>query len=82
MNDYPINTCSLAALPLLIQARDRLDKLAAPQASGIAYEIGLLLEQIIELAGVVEAYGNKWTGGEIGKIADKLNAATIAYHGV
>ena len=82
MATYPIETCSLASLPLLIEARERLYSLAAPQASRIADRISAALEEIIECAGDVEVYGNKWCGGDmltrstIGDLAAKLNAVT------
>lgn len=76
MAQYPIETCSLASLPLLIEARERLLHLAAPQASRIADRISAALEELIECAGDVEAYGNRWAGGDIAELAARCNAAT------
>lgn len=76
MTTYPIETCSLASLPLLIEARERLYSLAAPQASRIADRISAALEEIIECAGDVEVYGSRWTGGDIAELAARCSTAT------
>ena len=74
--DSPLTRCASASLPLLIEAHTRLYGLAAPQASRIADRIGHAMAELIDIAGEVEAYGNKWCGGDIGELAESLRNAT------
>lgn len=78
--DTPLTRCATAALPLLIEAQDLLHGVAAPKAGAIAERISNALALLIDIAGDVEAYGNRWTGGEIGELAEKLRAATAEYN--
>ena len=80
--DSPLTRCSAAALPLIIQAHDVLHSLAAPKASKLADRISALLEEIINVAGDVAAYGNSWVGGDMGKIADSIRLATKDYNDI
>ena len=80
--DCPLTRCASAAMPHLLEARDRLHSLAAPKAGRIAERIDDLLEQIIHLAGDVEAYGNTWTGGDMERIATSCREATAEYNGI
>ena len=77
---FPIETCPVALLPLLIKARSELHALAAPQASDIAARIGAALEALIEVAGDVEAYGHKWGGGGVGEMAAQNLEATREWY--
>jgi hypothetical protein len=79
---FPIETCPPKVLPLLIEARERLHRLAAPQASAIADRIGAALEALIDVAGDVECYGNKWTGGRMEEIAAQIREATREWNDV
>ena len=81
-DDTPLTRSAAAALPVLIEAHAVLHGLAAPKASRIADRIAALLEQIIECAGDVQAYGNTWCGGEMGEIADRAFEATREYEGI
>lgn len=80
--DTPLTRCSAAALPLVIEAHGILHGLAAPQASRIAEKISALLEGIIDVAGDIEAYGNKWTGGRTGELAALIREATREYNAI
>jgi hypothetical protein len=80
--DTPLTRCAAAALPLLITAHGELHGVAAPRASALADRIGAAMALLIDIAGDVEAYGNRWTGGEIGELAEKLRAATAEYNGI
>ena len=80
--DTPLTRCSAAALPLLIEAHGQLYGLAAPQASRIADKIAALLEEIIEVAGDIEVYGNKWNGGIMGDLAAGIREATKEYNAI
>jgi len=73
---FPIDTIPTAVLPLLIEARKILRPLASPRARNLEYEINAVLEQIIQVATDVEAYGNKWCSGRMGELADKIRDAT------
>jgi hypothetical protein len=55
---------------------------AAPRASDLATRIAALLESVIDLAGDVQAYGNKWCGGTMGELATKLREATREYDSI
>ena len=79
---FPIDTCPPKVLPLLIEARERLLHVAAPQASQIADRIGRALEALIDVAGDVEAYGNKWTGGRMEELAAQIREATRDWNDV
>jgi hypothetical protein len=78
-NDTPLTRSATAALPVLIDALPLLHGFAAPKASRIADRIAELLEQIIECAGDVQAYGNTWRGGGMGGIAARAWEATREY---
>ncbi len=79
-SQFPIHTISPVILPLLIEAHIRLRDLAAPQASRIADQIGACLETLIDIAGDVEAYGSKWTGGRMEELATQIREATKVWH--
>ena len=81
-DDTPLTRCATAALPVLIDAHSLFHGLAAPKATRIAERIATLLEQIIDCAGDVQAYGNSWTGGGGRELADRAAAATAEYDGV
>jgi hypothetical protein len=74
--DFPIDTVPVAILPLLIEARHELHRFGAPQACRLSDKISAALEALIECAEDVESYGNKWTGGTMGNLAQSLNVAT------
>jgi len=77
---YPIETCSAAALPLLIDARRYLYALAAPKASRLEERITAILADIIYLSSDVVAYENRWGGdSEFRALAGKLADATAEY---
>ncbi len=78
--DTPLTRCATASLPLLVEAHTRLYGIAAPRASRIADRIARALEELIEVAGEVEGYGNTWCGGEMGELAAKIRAATKEYN--
>ena len=78
--DNPLTRSAAAVLPLLIEAHDRLYGLAAPQASRIADRIANALAELIDIGGEVEAYGNKWEGGRMGKLAAEIRTATAGYN--
>jgi hypothetical protein len=78
--DSPLTRCASASLPLLIEAQTRLHGVAAPQASQIAERIGAALADLIDIAGEVEAYGNKWCDGDMGHLAESLRTATAEYN--
>lgn len=78
--DTPLTRCSAAAFPLLIKAHDSLHGVAAPQASRLADKIADLMDAAIQLAGEVEAYGNKWDGGTMGDLAVALRDATSEFN--
>lgn len=78
----PLTRCSAAALPLLIEAHGYLSGVAAPQASRLADKISDLLQEVIDLAGDVEAYGNKWDGGTMGDLAAQIREATKEYNSI
>lgn len=80
--DTPFTRCSTAAFPLLVDAHGRLYGLAAPKASDLAHRIALLMEQVIDLSGEVEAYANKWCGGHMGQLGNKLREATAEYNAI
>jgi hypothetical protein len=80
--DTPATRCSVAALPLLVEAHTRLHGVAAPHASRIAERIGALLDSIIDVAGDVEAYGNKWCAGDMGELARRVREATREYNAI
>lgn len=81
-SDSPLTRSATAVLPLLIEAHGRLYGLAAPKASRLADRIGDALATLIDIAGDVEAYGNKWCGGDMERLATQLREATREYHGV
>jgi hypothetical protein len=74
--DTPLTRCATASLPVLLRAHDVMHGLAAPRASRIAERISAALEELIECAGDAEAYGNTWSGGEMGEIAAAAREAT------
>jgi hypothetical protein len=78
-SDTPLTRCATASLPHLIRAHDLLHGLAAPQAARLSERIAAALADLIDIAGDVECYGNKWYGGEIGEIAHALRVATAEY---
>ena len=73
---FPIDTIPPTVLPLLIEARKILRPLGAPKACRLEADITAALEQLINVATDVEAYGNKWCGGSMGELADKIRDAT------
>ena len=81
-DDTPLTRCATAALPVLIDAHSLLHGIAAPKATRIAERIAGLLEQIIDCAGDVQAYGNTWIGGGGRELADRAFAATAEYDGI
>jgi hypothetical protein len=82
MDEFPIDTCPRAVLPLLIEAKARLHRLGAPQAGAIADRISVALENLIDVAADVEAYGNKWGGGRMGELAEEIRLATRSWYGL
>jgi len=79
-DNTPLTRGATAALPVLIDAHAYFYGLAAPKASRIAERIAGLLEQIIDCAGDVQAYGNScWTGGRGRELADRAHEATSEY---
>lgn len=78
--DSPLTRCAAASLPLLIEAHGKLHGVAAPQASHLSQQIANLLWELIEVAGSVEAYGNKWADGDIGELARKIREATAEFN--
>ena len=80
--DTPLTRCAAASLPLLIEAHTRLHGVAAPQASRIADRIAAAMADLIDIAGEVEAYGNKWCDGDMGKLAESLRNATAEFNKV
>ena len=78
-DDTPMTRCATAALPVLIDAHAYFHGLGAPKATRIAERIAGLLEQIIDCAGDVQAYGNSWTGGRGRVLADRAYEATREY---